>query len=282
VWLDRAGKRAGILGTLADYGNVELSPDGQRLAVAVLDSTRGTREIWIYDVASGRHTKFTADPADENWLIWSHDGKRVVFNSGRNGGQDLYQASSTGTGGEEALLIDRDAKWPVSWSPDGRFILYVISNERSGNDVLVLPLFGDRKPFPFLQTVAAENWAAFSPDGAWVAYSSDEAQQGQPEVYVAQFPAVPGRRWQISNGGGSQARWRRDGKELFYLAPGRMLMSAAIRSLGPDFAAAPPQPLFEMHYAYGQYHAFDVTADGQRFLVNSVVVLPGGPSVIAH
>jgi dipeptidyl aminopeptidase/acylaminoacyl peptidase len=280
VWLDRAGKRSGVLGILADYGNVELSPDGQRLAVAVLDSTRGTRELWVYDVASGRHTKLTSDPADENWLIWSRDGKRVVFNSQRNRGLDLYQASSSGTGGEEALLVDRDPKWPVSWSPDGRFILYVINSQRTGNDVLVLPLFGDRKPFPFLQTAAAENWAAFSPDGGWVAYSSDES--GESEVYVARFSPASGRKWRISNGGGSQARWRRDGKELFYLAPGRVLMSAAVGTLGSDFAAATPQPLFEMRYAYGQYHAFDVTSDGQRFIVNSAVVLPGGPSVIAH
>ena len=241
VWLDRAGKRSGVLGILADYGNVELSPDGRRLAVAVLDSTRGTREIWMYDVATGRHTKFTSDPADENWLIWSRDGSRVVFNSQRNRGLDLYQASSSGTGGEEALLIDRDPKWPVSWSPDGRFILYVINSQHTGNDVLVLPLFGDRKPFPFLQTAAAENWAAFSPDGAWVAYSSDES--GESEVYVAHFPPGPGRRVRISSGGGSQARWRRDGKELFYLAPGRVLMSAAVGKLGSDFAFATPQPL---------------------------------------
>jgi Tol biopolymer transport system component len=280
VWLDRAGKRSGVLGILADYGNVELSPDGRRLAVAVLDSARGTREIWMYDVATGRHTKFTSDLADENWLIWSRDGSHVVFNSQRNRGLDLYQASSSGTGGDEALLIDGDPKWPVSWSPDGRFILYVINSQRTGNDVLVLPLFGDRKPFPFMQTAAVENWASFSPDGKWVAYSSDES--GVAEVYVGQFPPVPGRKVRISSGGGSQARWRRDGKELFYLAPGRVLMSAAVVNPGSDFAAAIPQPLFEMRYAYGQYHAFDVTADGQRFLVNSAVVLPGGPSVVAH
>jgi Tol biopolymer transport system component len=280
VWFDRAGRREGALGTLADYGNVELSPDGQRLAVAVLDPVRGTRDLWMYDVASGRHEKLTSAPAEENWLIWSRDGKRVVFNSQRNGGLDLYQASSNGAREEEALLVDRDPKWPVSWSPDGRFILYVISTTRTGNDVLVLPLSGDRRPFPFLQTAAAENWAAFSPDGRWVAYSSDES--GRPEVYVTPFPAASGRKWPVSNGGGSQARWRRDGKEIFYLAPGRMLMSVAVDGLGSDFASATPQPLFEMRYAYGQYHAFDVTSDGQRFLVNSAVVLPGGPSVAAH
>ncbi len=234
VWLDRAGRRSGVLGILADYGNVELSPDGQRLAVAVMDSTRGAREIWMYDVASGRHTKFTSDLADENWLIWSRDGSRVVFNSQRNRGLDLYQASSSGTGGDEALLIDRDPKWPVSWSPDGRFILYVINSQRTGNDVLVLPLFGDRKPFPFLQTAAVENWAAFSLDRS-VGCSTSSDESGEAEVYVAQFPPAPGRKVRISSGGGSQARWRRDGKELFYLAPGRVLMSAAVGRLRVRF-----------------------------------------------
>ena len=138
VWFDRAGKRAGVLGTLADYGNVELSPDGQRLAVAVLDQTRGTHDIWMYDIATGRPTTFTSNPADENWLIWSPDGKRVVFNSQRSGGLDLYQSSSSAGSPEEVLLLDRDAKWPVSWSPDGRFILYVISGRATGNDILCL------------------------------------------------------------------------------------------------------------------------------------------------
>ncbi len=280
VWFDRAGKRGAVLGTLADYGNVELSPDGQRVAVAVLDPARGTRDIWMYDVTSGRQTTFTSNPADENWLIWSRDGKRVVFNSQRSGGLDLYQSSSTAGSTEDVLLVDKDAKWPVSWSADGRFILYVISGRATGNDILVLPLFGDRKPYPFLQTAAAENWAAFSPDGRWVAYSSDES--GQSEVYVAPFPAVSGRQWRISSGGGSQARWRRDGKELFYLS-GRMLMSVTVdgSGSGSDFTAAAPQPLFGIKFAYGQYHAFDVTSDGQRFLINSAIVVPGGPSTIA-
>jgi Tol biopolymer transport system component len=280
VWLDRAGKRAGVLGTLADYGNVELSPDGQRVAVAVLDQTRGTHDIWMYDIATGRPTTFTSNPADENWLIWSPDGKRVVFNSQRGGGLDLYQSRSTAGSPEEVLLVDRDAKWPVSWSPDGRFILYVISGRATGNDILVLPLSGDRQPYPFLQTAAAENWAAFSPDGRWVAYSSDES--GQSEVYVAPFPAGSRRKWQISSGGGSQARWRRDGRELFYLTPGRMLMSVTVSGSGSDFTAASPQALFEMRYAYAQYHAFAVTPDGQRFLVNSAIVVPGAPAVVAH
>ena len=168
----------------------------------------------------------------------------------------------------------------MSWSADGRYLLYVINGQRTGNDIFVLPLFGDRKPFPFKQTADSENWAAFSPDGKWVAYSSTEA--GDPEVYVSAFPPVPsGRRWLVSKGGGTQARWRRDGKELYFLSPDRTIVAAAVAARGADFEVGALQPLFEIRLPYGQYHAFDVTADGQRFLVNALVTLPG-TSVIAH
>src|SRR5436190_509283 len=123
TWFDRTGKKLSGSGSLADYGNRELSPNGDRIAVAVLENhERPTRDIWIVDVATGRHTAFTSDPADENWMIWSGDGRRVVFNSGRNGGLDLYQAASSATSAfpGEPLLIDGEAKWPVSWSVDGR------------------------------------------------------------------------------------------------------------------------------------------------------------------
>jgi dipeptidyl aminopeptidase/acylaminoacyl peptidase len=283
TWFDRTGKKLGVIGGMADYGNLELSPSADRVGVAVLsDLDRGTRDIWIVDVATGRHTAFTSDAADENWMLWSSDGRRLVFNSGRNGGLDLYQADATAVSAfpGEALLVDRDAKWPVSWSADGRYLLYVINGQRTGNDILVLPLFGDRKPFPFKQTAESENWAAFSPDGKWVAYSSTEA--GDPEVYVSPFPPVPsGRRWLVSKGGGTQARWRRDGKELYFLSPDRMIVAAAVSASGADFEVGALQPLFDIRLPYGQYHAFDVTADGQRFLVDTLVTLPG-TSVIAH
>ena len=283
TWFDRTGKKLTVVGNLADYGNIELSPAGDRVGVAVLsDITRGTRSIWLVDVATGSHTVLTPDTADANWMLWSSDGRRILFNSGRNGGLDLYQASATaaGTAPVDAVLVDRDPKWPVSWSADGRYLLYVINGQRTGNDIFVLPLFGDRKPFPFKQTAESENWAAFSPDGKWVAYSSTEA--GDAEVYVSAFPPAPsGRRWLVSKGGGTQARWRRDGKELYYLSPARLIMAADVAVRGSDFEAGTPQPLFEIRLPYGQYHSFDVTADGQRFLVNSLVTLPG-TSVIAH
>jgi Tol biopolymer transport system component len=283
TWFDRTGKKLGVVGNMADYGNVELSPAGDRIAVGVLsDLERGTRDIWIVDVATGRHTAFTSDAADENWAIWSRDGRSVVFNSGRNGGLDLYQADSTATTAlpGSALLVDRDAKWPVSWSADGRYILYVTSGQRPGNHILVLPLFGDRKPFPFMRTEDTENWAAFSPDAKWVAYSSTES--GQAEVYVAAFPqAASGRKWSVSRGGGSQARWRRDGKELYFLSSDRSIMASTVNVSGSTIDVGVPQPLFDVRFPWGQYHAFDVTADGQRFLVNTLVTPPGTP-VIAH
>ena len=283
TWFDRAGKKISILGNMADYGNVELAPDGRHVAVAVMnDPERGTHDLWMVDAATGQHTPFASEAADENWAIWSRDGRSVVFNSGRNGGLDLYQAAPTATTTfpGEPLLLDRDAKWPVSWSADGRFILYVTSSQRTGNDIMVLPLSGDKKPFPFLQTEAQENWAAFSPDGRWVAYCSNES--GQVEVYVAAFPpAAAGRKWLVSKGGGSQSRWRRDGKELYFLSSEGLIMAAAVNANGSSIEVRAAQPLFQARYPYPQYHAFDVAVDGQRFLVNTLVTPPGSP-VIAH
>jgi Tol biopolymer transport system component len=283
TWFDRTGKKLGVIGNMADYGNLELSPDGRRVVVAVLnDLERGTRDLWLVDVATGQHTAFTSEATDENWAIWSRDGRSLVFNSGRNGGLDLYQAASTVTSGfpGSALLVDRDAKWPVSWSADGRHLLYVVSGQRPGNHIFVLPLFGDKKPFPFMPTQETENWAAFSPDGKWVAYSWTES--GQAEVYVAAFPPVAaGRKWLVSKGGGTQARWRRDGKELYFLSSDRMIMAAAVDATASKFEINAAQPLFGARFPYGQYHAFDVASDGQRFLVNTLVTPPGTP-VVAH
>jgi len=285
AWFDRSGKRLGTFGELADYLGMELSHDGKRLAVPFLDPSRGTHDIWVFDVASGRRTQLTSDPGDENFLIWSPDDRRVVFNSTRNrGGRslDLFQASSAGGGPEEVLLADLVAKWPVSWSPDGRNILYVTSpgtGDIPNNDIWVLPLFGDRKPYPLLATPATENWPAFSPDGKWIAYSSTES--GALELYVMQFPPT-GNKWQVSSGGGFQARWRRDGKELFYLTENRTLMAATVNASGSGFEVRDRQMLFETKFAHGQYHAYDVAADGQRVLINTAVLLPSGPATNAR
>jgi len=277
VWFDRAGERLGAVGPIADHGNLEMSPDGTRVAVAVTDGARATRDIWIYNVATGERTQFTSDPADENWLIWSPDGTRVLLNSFARDHLSLLEAPSSNAAARTSVLEGDEGKWPVSWSPDGRFVLYVTNNERTSNDIWVLRRDGSSAPSPYLHTAASENWAAFSPDGRWVAFSVTES--GQPEVFVAPFP-VPARRWRVSADGGSQARWRRDGKEIFYVSPGRTLMSVQIEASADGVVVKGYEPLFELQYPYGAYHAFDVASDGQRFLVNTLVVNPRSPGVI--
>jgi dipeptidyl aminopeptidase/acylaminoacyl peptidase len=278
TWFDRAGARLGGIGPVADHGNLELSPDGTRVAVAVTDHALETRDIWIYDAKSGDRTRFTSEPGDENWLIWSSDGQRVVLNSFGRERLDLFEATARGFEPHTVLLNDTVAKWPVSWSHDGRFLLFVTNSRTTSNDIWVLPLFGDRTPYPYLRTEASENWAAFSPDGKWVAYSSTDS--GTIEVYVSPFPAT-GRRWRVSADGGSQARWRRDGSEIFYLAPDRQVIAAAVSTTGGEFTVKGYDPLFEIRHPYGAYHAFDVTADAMRFLVNTLVLNPGATGVVA-
>lgn len=177
-----------------------LSEDGKRAAVSLRTPQAGTHDIWLVDLARGLQTRFTFDPAEEFSPIWSPDGAHIVFNSGRKGHLDLYQKASSGAGTEEVLLADSLDKTPVSWSPDGRFILYVAAGGTTGNDLWILPLAGDRKPFPFLQTSFNERQARFSPDGRWIAYDSNES--GQNQVYVAPFPG-PGGKWQVSASGGT-------------------------------------------------------------------------------
>jgi Tol biopolymer transport system component len=266
VWFDRTGKQIGVLGDSAGYRDVELSPDGKRASVTILD--RGLEDVWLYDVARGLRIRLTFGQADQRVSTWSSDGSWLVFDSNRKGHYDLYQRASSGAGAEEMLLEDNLNKVPLSWSPDGRFFLYASSGSPTGNDLFVLPLTGDRKPFPFLQTQFFEGFGQFSPDGRWVAYHSDES--GKNEVYVAPFPGPggkPGKR-QISTGGGTVPRWRRDGTEIFYLAPDNKLMAAAVNGRGSSFEVGTVKPLFQTR-ATGPYNEYDVAPDGRRFLINS-------------
>jgi Tol biopolymer transport system component len=270
AWFDRNGKQIGVLGDPARSGDLELAPDGSRAAVSLFDPVQRSRDIWLFDIARGLRTRFTFEPADETTLIWSPDGSRVVFNARRNGPLDLYQKASSGAGVEEGLLTGCLDKYPMGWTPDGRFILFMVTAPKTGLDLWVLPLFGDRKPFPFLQTQFNEINSRFSPDGRWIAYSSNES--GRYEVYVAPFPG-PGGKWQVSTAGGDWPRWRRDGKEIFYVAPApdEKLMAAVVNGGGSAFEVGAVQPLFDMRgEAPNQSRMYDVSPDGQRFLVNTL------------
>jgi serine/threonine protein kinase/Tol biopolymer transport system component len=268
VWFDRSGKQTGALGDSLPYGDLVLSPDNKRASVNIPEAGK-SRDIWLYDVTRGLRTRFTFGPANQLTSIWSPDGSRVVFNSNRKGHYDLYQKASSGVGTEEVLLEDNLEKYPLSWSPDGRFILYRTFGVTTGYDLFVLPLTGDHKPFAFLNTKFNEHYGQFSPDGRWVAYVSDES--GRNEVYVAPFPGAGGK-WQISTTGGLLPRWRHDGTEIFYLDPyDNKLMAAAVNGKGGSFDVGTVKPLFETYLVAGSRYAYDVSADGQRFLINTIL-----------
>src|SRR5262249_41250316 len=200
------------------------------------------QDIWIYDVARGFKTRFTLDPAPGSVPLWSPDGSQIVYCSNRKGLFDLYEMASDGTGAERVLLESNLNKFPTSWSSDGRFVLYYTSGDpKTKADLWVLPMFGERKPFPFLQTEAYESMGRFSPDGRWIAYISDESQQ--LEVHLRPFPG-PGGKQQVSIAGGREPRWRGDGKELFYLAADNKLMAAELKVKGSTLEIGAVRPLF--------------------------------------
>lgn len=283
VWVDRTGKKLSAVSTdIADFGDIELSPDRTKLAAAVLNDQTGRRQLWIYDVATGQKTRLDNNTADENWLIWSPDGERVVYNSQRTRGLDLYGRNISADPKETLLAVDEErGQWPVSWSPDGKNLLVVTAKPAAtataDNDVWVLPLGNGGKPYEFLATAAAENWAAFSPNGRWVAFSYRDAGD-DTQLFVTTFPKS-NRRWLVSARGGFQARWRRDGKELFFLATNgtltTSLMAADVDGSGGEFEIKDVKKLFDTPVPYPPYHAFDVSADGQRILINSLLLGPG-------
>ena len=265
LWFDRAGKRLGSSGAPGNYGDPRISPDGKRIAMAVADPQTGNPDIWIYDRARSLTTRFTFGAAWNIIPIWSPDASSVLFCSNRAGLFNLYVKASSGMGGERVLLDSNQHKWPDDWSADGRFVAYNISNPKGKKEIWILPLFGDKVPFPFEQSEFSEFDAAFSPDGGWLSYVSEES--GGREVYVQSFPAR-GEKLQISTAGGVTPKWRADGKELFYQALDNQLMAVKLEP-GARLKAIAPTALFKMSPS-SINKIYDVSADGQSFLVNAV------------
>ena len=285
LWFDRDGKSLGEVGPPGAFNDVALSPDGKRVAVSRFDLLSNNADIWLLDLArNGAATRFTFDPGIERDPVWSPDGTRLAFSSTRGGLPNVYQKSGTGAGSEEPLLQPGVSQRPKDWSRDGRFLLYVRDDPKTGADLWVLPLAGDRKPFPYLQTQFFESQGQFSPDGRFVAYISNES--GRIEVFVQPFPASGGK-WQISAGGGSQPRWRGDGKELFYLSADRRIMAVDVGTTS-QFEARIPKALFQtrivgsgLGLGLGEtayIFRYSVTADGKRFLINSEQAETGAAS----
>jgi Tol biopolymer transport system component len=260
TWYDRGGKEVGRVGDPFDIGSVELSPDHKAVAV---DRLEQTIDLWIYNVAQGLRNRLTFSPAADQFPIWSPDGKSIVYRSNPKGRFDLYRKAADGTGNEEPLYADGVTKIPTGWSPDGRLLLFYRIDPKTQDDIWVLPLDNLSKPYPWLATSSNERWAKFSPDGRWLAYESDES--GRYEIYVAPFPGPGGKR-QISAGGGYSPRWRADGKEIFYGAPNEKMMAAEVSIKGTTIEVGTVRTL-GVPVFLRQPYAYDVSADGERFLV---------------
>jgi serine/threonine protein kinase len=274
IWFDRSGKELGSVGPPDVINDIVLSRDGKRLAIQrALD---GNFDIWLMELARGVPSRFTFEAGSDDNPVWSPDGKFLVFSSGA--GEDVLininRKASTGLGNPELLVKSEFSKEPTDWSSDGRFILFNQFEPKTGGNVWVLPLFGDGKPYPLLNSEFEESAAFFSPDGHWFAYTSNET--GRTEVYIQTFPQTGGK-WLVSNGGGGQPHWRGDGKELFYVAPDKTLMSVEIK-IGSTVEMSAPKPLFVTKVrSYGAPNRYIVAPDGQRFLVNA----PAGDATVA-
>ncbi len=266
TWYDRSGKEVGRIPVQGDLGDLQLSPDASRVALSMLDPVARTRDLWLVDVKRGTRTRFTFDPGDEMAPLWSPDSSQIIFSARTGGGNVLYRKPLSGLGEPTNLFSSADQPLATSLSPDGSSVLVVqsIFGSVTSSDVYQMPLDGDRTPTPLLRTRFNETVPMYSPDGRWVAYQSNES--GRAEVYVA--PASGSAKWQVSQGGGSFPRWRRDGKELFFITIGgeRKLMAAEVSGSAGGFEVGEVRALFTPAVRISSpRYSYDVAKDG-RFL----------------
>ena len=260
VWVNRNGTEKPVAAPAHTYLGPRLSPDGQRVAVTI---TEQESQTWLYDLSRETLTRFTFEGNYSPVSVWTPDGKRIVFESNREGPPNLFWQLADGSGGLERLTTSEFVNAPMSWSPDGQLLAFIEVNPVTGFDIWVLRM-GDRKAQPFLRTRFNEASPRFSPDGRWLAYISDES--GRYEIYVHAYPG-PGGKWQISTEGGMEPMWNRNGRELFY-RNGDKMMEVDIATQ-PGFAAGKPRMLFEGPYELPPIPIanYDVSPDGQRFLM---------------
>jgi dipeptidyl aminopeptidase/acylaminoacyl peptidase len=297
TWFDRDGKPLATAGEPGGYNTVALSRDGTRVAASLSPRSifgpgeRPSADIWVYEFARGNSTRLTTDPAVDWLATWSPDGSRIIFSSERDGGiHNLYRKAASGAGVEELLLKSNEDKSAQDWSRDGRFLLYsVVVGGRSdristSHDLWYLPLTpgdpDDRKPKVYLKTEFNENQGQFSRDGRFIAYVSDSS--GRDEIYVRPFPPVSDVMWKVSQGGGIAPRWSGNGKELFYVSTDSKMMAVDV-SVNPTFKPGVIKTLFPAPMVGGanarHVIRYDVTADGRKFLINTVPTEAGAPRV---
>ena len=280
VWSNRQGTRLDVVAAPGEYVDIALSPDESQVAFARTEPSTPFPDVWLMDLRRRGTSRLTSNPSVDNVPVWSADGRVIAFASERgDGGLDIYQRPANQSEPDQPLLKLNapPIMFPADWSSDGRYLMYYRTDPKNQNDLWVLPLFGDRKPFALLQSEFNEWQGQFSPDGKWIAYVSD--QSGTPQVYVQAFPMQTGT-WPISTAGGMQPRWRRDGLELFYLALDRKLMAVTVKA-GATFEAATPRPLFETTLDLTQFRqSYAISADGQRFLLNAPIETDAPPLTV--
>jgi eukaryotic-like serine/threonine-protein kinase len=268
-WFDRSGKPLGDVGEPAEYfdgSNVEISPDGGRATASIVDLRTGIADIWMIDLASGTRRRFTAGTSDRFWSNWSFDGRFLAYAAAHPkglGGYDIIVRPTDGSV-EKVLLTDAVAsEVPTGFSPDGRFLVYT-KRRPLRDDLWVMPVDGSAAPI-LIASTPGESLAQVAPNGRYVAYHAGET--GRYEIFVTTFPQ-PAGRWQVSQNGGSEPRWSKDGKELFFFAPDNRLMAADVKTDTASFEIGAIHPLFQSRQM-GMSYRYDVSKEGQRFLVNA-------------
>jgi Tol biopolymer transport system component len=274
VWIDRNGKSQRLDLPSRNYLGPRLSPDGNRAAVTIMGTgARGNVSIWTHDLRTRTLTPVTARNERGVMGMWSPDGTKVLYSSVTGGRTSLASKTADGSGPPRLIAGEGRFQLPGSVSAAARLLTFTENGVGTGPDIWVIDLSREGSaPRPFLQTAVAETYAAFSPDGRWLAYVSNVS--GQSEVYVQPYPG-PGERIPVSSDGGHSPSWRGDGRELFYVRPPRpespqmnTMMAVNVTIDGDRFVAAEPRRLFDAAFGTpGPSRGYDVTADGQRFLV---------------
>jgi Tol biopolymer transport system component len=273
IWFDRDGRRLNEIGDVRRYYQIALAPDGQRVVAGELD-TRSGSSLFLIEPTRNIHARLTMGDQPETNPVWSPDSREVAFNGGDG---DVFKRRIDQN--ERTTLLAAPVSGVEDWTHDGRFVIFGLSSK----NISALPLGGDRKPIPLIESSSAVDEPHVSRDGRWLAYSTNDT--GQWEVYMQPFMR-PGGRVRVSTNGGSQPRWRADGKELFYLTFDGAMMSVDTRDAANPGA---PRKLFETRFWVNPVDdQYDVTADGQRFLMivpegqqaTRLTVLTNWPSVL--
>jgi Tol biopolymer transport system component len=242
------------------------------VAVSQYDSRGRQSDIWVIDAAGTGRTRMTSDPAEDVEVRWSPDGDRLVFASTRRGPVNMYMKAVSGGAPEELLFESPLDLIPEAWSVAGSALTYTAADPKASSDLWLVPMTGKREPRQLVRTTSDEASPRLSPDGRWLAYSSNES--GSSEVYVQPFPPT-GSQWQVSRDGGTEPRWRGDGKELYYLSTSQRVMAADVKTNG-TFDSSAPVELFPIAARNaGAANAYAVSRDGRRFLVDRVVEQTG-------